>query len=154
MLIPASALGTFGEGDVNGALAELGLMDLLIRPGDGIIGADLARSAMLENTAILRISQADWESARRALFAVIELEVTNGDFRRLQKAKASLATIEYRSGDANTAIADLARIVEECEEDGGAGSVVEIGTENLRLMRNGEWPLRPYQVICPRQSPV
>jgi len=147
MLILASALGTFGEGDVDGALAELGLMDLLIRPGDGVIGADLARSAMLENTAILRISQADWESARTALFAVIELEVTNGDFRRLQKAKASLATIEYRSGDANTAIADLARIVEECEADGGAGSVVEIGTENLRLMRNGEWPLRPYQVI-------
>jgi hypothetical protein len=147
MLILASALSTFGEGDVDGALAQLGLMDLLIKPDGGVIGADLVRSALLENTAILRISQGDWESARKALSAVMELEVANGDFRRMQKAKASLATIEYRSGDANTAIADLARIVEECETDGGAGSIVEIGTENLRLMRSGEWPLRPYQVI-------
>jgi len=147
MIILTSALGTFGEGDVDGALAQLELMDLLIKQGDGVVGADLVRSAVLENTAILRIAQSDWESARKALSAVIELEVASGDFRRVQKAKASLTTIEYRSGDANAAIADLARIIEECESDGGAGSIVEIGTKNLRLMRSGEWPLRPYQVI-------
>jgi hypothetical protein len=146
MLVLMAACQSLSGGDANGALSQLGLMAHLTSADDAVISAELVRSAMLENTAIVHIFQEDWASARRALSAVVELEVASGDFRRLQKAKASLTTVEYHDGDPDIAIADLARIVEECDLKGGAGSVRSIASENLDAMRRRERSLRPYQV--------
>jgi hypothetical protein len=147
MIVVMLALSTYAQGGREEALAELELMDLLRTPEASVIDPKLVESAMLENMAIVHIELEDWISARRELKRVIELESRPGEFRRLQKARASLTTIEYREGDQSKAIAELTEIVEECQSRGSAGSVVDIGTENLKLMKSGAWPLRPYQVI-------
>ena len=147
MLILAAGLGSYDDGDFKGALAQLELMNLLVSPNDEILSLNLVRSAMLENTGIVQIALEEWESARRTFFEVIEIEEATGDFRRIQKAKASLTTIEYRVGSRDAALADLTQIVDECRSNGLAGTVVETGEVNLETMRLGEWPLLPYQVI-------
>lgn len=147
LLILPTALASFQQGDPSGALMHLDLMGQLVQSADTVIKAEMVSSAILENKAIVYMSQLGWQLARDALRSALELEVTRGDFRRQQKIKASLTTIEYLDGDPEKAIADLDQIVTECKSSGGAGDIVDLGSQNLALMRRGEGPLLYYQVI-------
>jgi hypothetical protein len=148
LMIPP-AMSALREGNLEGALSHLELMAFLVDSSDSVIDGEMVRSAMLENSGIIRIEQREWELARELLQSVVEIESVRGDFRRTRKARASLTTIEYCSenGDSKKAIADLAQIIAECETNGGAGDVVETGTQNLERMNRNESVFLQYQVI-------
>jgi hypothetical protein len=147
MLVLPAALGSYQDGDITGALAQIELMGILVSPDEVIVSPNIVRSAMLENVGILQIELEEWDAARTALIGVIDVESVGGDFRRVQKARALLTTIEYRAGSRDTAIADLEQIVDECRSNGEADAIAETGDVNLEKMRVGEWPLVEYRVM-------
>jgi hypothetical protein len=148
LMIPG-AMSAIRERDLEAALGHLELMAMLVDESDDVIDGEMVRSAMFENTGIVRIDQEEWELAREALGSALSIETKREDFRRVRKVRGSLATVDYRnaSGDLDKAIKDLTQVIEECEVGKSAGDVVEIANRNLERMNRGEFPLEHYQVI-------
>ena len=151
MVILSLALGALSEGDSYGALIMLDVMEGMLQDEDKVIKGDLVRSAVLENRAIVQVDRKEFEPARQSLTQVIALERRQQPVgqRRVLKARAALATIDYAKGEVATAIASLQAVVEEARNLGAAGIVADKGDANLVMMQaEAPWTeLLQYQVI-------
>ena len=151
MAILSLALNAFSEGDSSGALTMLDVMEGMLQDEDKVITGDLVRSAVLENRAIVQVAREEWGPARESLTQVIELEKRQRPVgqRRMLKARAALATIDYAEGEVDTAIASLRVVVQQARDLGAAGIVSDRGDANLLMMQERvPWTeLHQYQVI-------
>jgi len=154
MVILANALRDLSEGNKEACLDQISLMHLLADDDDAVVSSSIVRSAAFENEGIARLDprggDPDPEGARRALEQARPLEEAAGDHRRALKLRASMTTADYlaaRPGDTSAAQAGLESVLDEANAAGIAADVVDIGEQNLALMREGADRLLPYQVI-------